>query len=412
MPVNIIKSILLVSMFFLNFYQARTEGGSNYSVFGIGDLQGANGAFYQGLGGTSIALPSEDAINFRNPALWGLVSKTRLQVGYRFIQLYISQGNESLFQNNGSVDAIAGIFSVDTSVGISISFGLVPYSHVDYLNINPIKLFLDGMEVQGKSTYQGKGGLTNGYLGMSYQLFDGLYLGASAFANFGSLSSSIKTVLYDAHSIETITLRDDNYMGSGLRAGIYYQLGSLGLGAFYEKQINFKVKSQLRYYYLVDADTTLIDENKFTLPDAYGFGASLRTGKFLIGADIMMQDYTGFGYQIGPKAEFKDFLSANIGVQRTGSKLAGTKYLDKVDFNFGMGFKQLYYRVLGKDINEFYGSFGMSMPLLDNTKLDWALVIGNRGTTDSGLINETFGSFIISISIGEVWFKPFRRYYE
>lgn len=405
--------ILLLFVFGILNFKAFADGGSNYSVYGLGDLQGANGAFYQGLGGTSIAFPSEDAINFKNPALWGFVSKTRLQVGYRFSQLYISQEKESLYQNNGSVDAIAGIFSIDTSAGISISFGLVPYSHVDYLSISPIKVYLENMEVQGKTTYKGKGGLTNGYLGLSLELFDGLYLGSSVFANFGSLSMSLITELYDANSIQTYTFRDDNYIGSGIRSGLYYQLGDLGVGAYYEKQINFKVKSQYRYYFnFDDADTIIAGDSKYTLPDAYGFGASFRTGKFIFGADISMQDYSKFEYQLGPKAKFKDYMSASLGIQRTGSRLAGAKYLDRADYNFGLGYKQLYYSVMDTDINEVYGSFGMSMPLLDNTKFDWALVFGSRGTSGKGLVNETFANLIISVSIGEIWFKPFRRTYE
>lgn len=411
---NTIKyiSIFLVTICFAGS-QLFGEGGSNYSVYGIGDLLGANGAFYQGLGGTSLAIPSEDAINIKNPALWGLVSKTRLQLGYRFNQLYVSQANQSVYQNNGSVDAISGVFSIDTANGISASFGLVPYSHVDYLSMNPIKVFLEGIEVQGKTTYKGKGGITNGYLGASVSIFDGLYLGASVFANFGSVSSSIVTDIYDNTAITTYTLRDDNFIGSGLKGGLYYQLGNLGIGAYYEKQLSLKVNTRRRYFYFnSDIDTTLQDTSKYSLPDAYGFGVSYKSGRFLFGADVSMQDYTNFNYQSGPKMKFKDYMNFSLGVSRLGSKLAGAKYLDKTDINFGFGYKQLYYNVLNTDIDEIYGSFGMSMPVMESTRFDWALVVGSRGTTSNGLINEVFANLLINVSIGETWFKPFKRTYE
>jgi hypothetical protein len=391
----------------------HSEGGSNYSIYGVGDILGANGAFYQALGGTSLAMPAEDAINVKNPALWGFVSKTRLSIGYRFSQLYVSQGKESLYQNNGSVDAIAGVFSIDTSIGLSASFGLVPYSHVDYMSINPLKVYLEGIEVQGKTTYKGKGGLSIGYLGASVSPFNGLYLGASVFANFGSVSSSIVTDIYDNTAITTYTLKDDNYIGSGIRAGLFYQLGGLGIGAYYEKQIALKVNSRQRYFYFnSDIDTTLSFETDYTMPDAFGAGLSFRADRLLFGADINLQDYSKFNYQLGPKTKFKDYMNFSLGISRTGSKLAGAKYLDKTDYNIGFGYKQLYYRILDTDINEMYGSFGMSMPVMDNTKIDWALVIGSRGTSKNGLVSETFANLLINVSIGEIWFKPFKHSYE
>lgn len=399
-------------------HECFSSGGSNYSVFGIGDLMGATGAYYQGLGGTSIAIPSNGAINTKNPALWSLVTSTKLQVGYRFSQYYVEQGKSELFQNNGSIDVIAGLLCIDTSLGLTISFGLSPYSHVDYLNTGSFKVVVDTMEVQGSTLYSGKGGLSNAYVGASVSPFKGLSVGLSAFANIGSVATYLITETYDETAIGTATLKDDNYTGSGIRGGLYYTFEGLGLGVFYEKQLNMKASTRLRYYYNYDdLDTTIEYSTPYTLPDSYGFGLSYRTGKFLFGADLTMQDYSNYKYQLSPKFKFKDYMNVSLGVSRLGSELTGAKYPDKVTYNFGLGYKQLNYSVLnseGKftDIDEIYGSFGMSMPVVNSTTFDWSLTVGSRGTTKNGLVHEIYAQMFFNVSIGETWFKPFKRSYE
>ncbi len=98
--------------------QLRAQGGSNYSIFGIGDLRQTLGASYDGLAGTQIAVWSDYAINLANPAAWGAVKSTRIQGGFRFNQQSVSNGSITSDQNNGKLEGMATIFSIDTALGI------------------------------------------------------------------------------------------------------------------------------------------------------------------------------------------------------------------------------------------------------------------------------------------------------
>jgi hypothetical protein len=44
--------------------------------------------------------------------------------------------------------------------------------------------------------------------------------------------------------------------------------------------------------------------------------------------------------------------------------------------------------------------------------IDASFILGQRGTTDFGLINEYFGRLLINLSIGDTWFKPIRKYFD
>ena len=85
----------------------------------------------------------------------------------------------------------------------------------------------------------------------------------------------------------------------------------------------------------------------------------------------------------------------------------GTDYIDKMQLNVGGGWHQLYYSVNGIDIEEFFGSVGMQLPIAGSAMIDIALQGGKRGSSD--LVQEMFLRFGFSVSAGEVWFRPFIR---
>lgn len=100
---------ILCSAFLSNQVIQAQQGGSNYSIFGIGDIRQSMGAYYDGLGGTQYAVPSFHAVNIANPAMWSESKLTRLQIGFRFTQTAIEQQDLSASQNFGKLDGIAEI---------------------------------------------------------------------------------------------------------------------------------------------------------------------------------------------------------------------------------------------------------------------------------------------------------------
>ncbi len=404
------KAIILLTVFVLFSLASFGQGGSNYSIFGIGDIISNVSSTYDGIAGTSIAIPSDYAINTRNPAMWSLVTTTRLQAGYHFNQNVIQNDKLTLWQNNGKASGILGIFSVDTAMGLSFSFGVHPYSSVNYLLTTPFEVDADGVKLSGTTTYQGNGGLSLGYLGGSVNLMQDLSIGAEIFGSFGFINTSNYTTIAEPNSYPSQNSISDNLYGYGLKGGLYYNVGKgLSLGAIFETHNSLTVDRTTKYYSYSLKDTSFSKSFDMAIPLSYGFGASYVTGKFLFGADLSMQDFSNFNYQKDAKTKFRNNMLYSFGVSRVGNRSPFAPIMDKIAYNLGFGYKQLYYSVNNIDINEYFGSIGFEIPISTGTMLNAAFQIGSRGTTDSKLVKENFGRFTIDISIGETWFKPFKR---
>jgi len=125
-------------------------------MFGLGDFSFSVSSGYEAMGGTSIAMPDNVAINFLNPALWTQVNTTRLQAGYRFNQHFISDTRNNQLQNNGTINSMSTVFMIDTNKRIAASFGIYPSTRINYY-VKNIFTIVDGSEVsQGNRNIKGR----------------------------------------------------------------------------------------------------------------------------------------------------------------------------------------------------------------------------------------------------------------
>ncbi len=388
---------------------AFAQGGSNYSAFGLGDLHGSVSAAYEGLGGASIAVPSRYALGGVNPATWSFISTTRLQTGFSLRQAHITTDNASIDQNSGKLQGIAGVFAVDTALGISFGFGLKPFSTISYMMERPTSLTVDGSTLSATSLYEGKGGLTTAYFGGTFRPIEDVTLGITALYHFGKLTSTITTDFDDSDYLSAALQSNDGLSGSGFNIGaIYSGIPNLYIGAVVTANLPLSITTEDRYASSVSADTTIETTSETDMPLSIGVGASYVTGKFLITGEFTTADFSKLALRKPAFVSFRRTNSISVGA----SKLSDTKassFLDRCAYNFGAGFNQQYYVVNNQNIDEMYASFGIQAPVARNTYIDAAITGGMRGTTNSGLMQELFARLSFTISIGETWFQPFKR---
>ena len=79
-----------------------------------------------------------------------------------------------------------------------------------------------------------------------------------------------------------------------------------------------------------------------------------------------------------------------LGCSRLGNTSARAEFFDKITYNFGVGYKQLYYNVNNTDVNEYYGSLGFDIPVVGTTLINTAFTFGVRGENSGKNISETF----------------------
>lgn len=390
-----------------------SQGGSNYSIFGIGDIELSSSSAYEGLAGTCLAIPMEHAINPLNPALWSKVTKTRLIAGYKFNQHLTEDVKDNfLYQNNGHISGISAIFAIDTSTGISVALGLSPYSTVNYLISVPLEVSNEGTLVTGKALYQGSGGISTAYFGGSVNILDNLSFGISALANFGVINTNVTTSFNDQNYFTVSTYSINRFKGYGFRTGILYEpISGLNLGLFTELHQKIDLEKEDGYGFAFDYDSSVVNTSSISLPNAFGAGISYLTGKFRFAADYKLYNFKDLDFNKGPNTEFRNLQVFSLGISRLGNQSMGANYLDKVTYNLGLGYTQLYYNIGGKDIDELYGSAGMNFPIVGTSMIDASFTFGSKGIKTDKLIHEYFGRFSLDISIGETWFKPFKREY-
>jgi len=410
---KILLNIIVVLILTFSDVFLFAQGGSNYSIFGFGDIQSSSSAAYRGLAETSIAFPINHSISTINPALWSKIPKTRIQTGYNFNQNLISDDkNNLLLQNNGQVNTFKTVFVIDTGMGIALSFGLMPFSTVNYLIASPIDMDYRGINTKGKIIYQGQGGISMGYLGASSKVLENLSLGAMIFSTFGTIKNSISTT-FDNNSYYTSSSDIDyNFNGLGYKFGFLYEpITNFNIGGFYELHQNLDYEKNLTYVSEIQPDTSFTGSFSAFRPKAYGFGISYKTGKFRIGADYKTYNLSDLNFNKGPYTEYNNMNIYSIGVSRLGNNSVGFDFIDKIDFNFGIGYKQQYYTIKGVGLSDYFASFGMGIPLVGSTYIDVSTIFGSRGSLSNGLVREFYGKLTVDISIGETWFKPFRRKY-
>ncbi len=411
---NKIKKIIFAAIIFILLkISGYAQGGANYTIFGIGELNTVGNAAFEGLAGTSIAFPDENAINFRNPAMWSTITSTRINVGYRFNQSLAFSDLASSFQNHGALTGMSTLFMIDTSLGLAASLGIMPYSNVNYLIATPIEETINDIYLKGRTIYQGKGGISMIYFGGASNITKYASVGVSIFSTFGKVASLRKTEYFgDPYAFAYTSARNDFFSGFGYKLGLSVKpTDGLILGMFFENYPTMDVETDIVYTSTLLPDTSVRRNNSHTVPNNIGFGASYRMGKFTFGVDYSMQDFSDFDYNVLSNSKYKTGSIISIGINRLGNKSINAPLSDKTSYKFGAYYKQHYFSVNENDISEVGFALGFQIPWSGTFISDIAILGGYRGTQNDGLIREYFGRLSVDISIGETWFKPFRRDY-
>ncbi|MEN3026747.1 MAG: hypothetical protein ABDH31_03435 [Chlorobiota bacterium] len=401
---RLVASILLPTL-------AWAQGGSNYSMFGIGDLRPSVGALYDGANSSAVALPSEYGISTVNPALWTFVTSTRLQGGYRFHQQRISSQAGSVAQNNGKVEGLLLVFAVDTSKGWSVGTGFYPLTSVNATAAVPLRAVVLDDTLVGSYRVLASGGITVAHLGIATKPIRTVGVGLSVRYYFGLFQTERVTQFLDQWSAPDTQTVTDWLSGVGMSAGIWHRPHPHWLWAL-AITIPTALSTQQVWRYAYPhtfADTTFTREFHWSLPASIAGGISYHHGRLVVGAEALYADLRRLDYRSSPIANFQPLYSLSASLLRTASPREGRSYWDRIGVAVGVRWSRLYYRVHGHSISEYALSGGLSLPLGTAAMLDVACQVGTRGRNIPRLVQERFGRFSFTLSLGEQWFLPVRR---
>lgn len=412
---NRIRTFILI-LLIISSSAFSGNGGSGYSIYGLGDLQYFSTSRSMAMGGAGLAVISPISIDRSNPALWTPINRVRISVsglyeGYATSD-YQKSGYFAAMQFSGAIIAIPII----STYGVTFSAGVTPYSRINYDIVTPATQAGYDYSIH----YIGTGGLSQGHVGLSWLPTTNLSLGAKLDYYFGTQEHTIQQA-FTATNFTTAQVDHLTRMsGVGFTFGVVYSglrnLLQLPEGQSFNIAATVSTSPYLtageeRYYTytttITTIDTVIDPTGKFHLPLRIAGGLAYQSDRWTIASDFISQRWSEATDNGSAVPDLRDSYRWSLGgelIPKSSSSIPGSQ---RVAYRAGIYYDQTYYRIKGIAINELGFSLGYGFPIFNDSRLGIAAMYGFRGTTDQQLQKDRILRISLTLNIGEIWFvKP------
>ena len=396
------------------------NGGSGYSRYGFGDLRYIPTSDAMGMGGAGLAAVSRTSLSFINPAAWAKIPVVEFTVSALYEGRLTTDGTASAFLAGTDFNGLLLAIPVLTDNGMVVSAGLVPYSTINY---NIVAEEAQG-NLQYTLTYFGEGGLSKGFLGMSYSPLSDLHVGSSLDYYFGTLRHTISQNFGNSLYNDAVDVRAAEARGLGLTFGtVYTGLGglfhldsasSLSIGATFSTISYLRLSEDHEYTFTtgstVNRDTITFSDRRIPVPFALGVGLAYTTDRWLLAADMYYQQWsrlTSGGIVVAPEPH--DSYRFSLGAAWLPRPEYASAFSQRVGYRCGAYYDASYYKINGTPVNEIGFAGGVELPIFHDPRFgDTRLAIGAqygfRGSTDGGMQKDRILRLSFTVNGSEHWF--------
>lgn len=411
----------------LLFSEAKAQSSaSTYSALGIGEFNYSGLTQNQGMGGLGISFGTGWNANVVNPALTTRNTIFNFQAALNYKKINADNGNLNSNVDGGGLSYVA--FSLPFKSGkLTTGLGLNQITSVNYRLL--IASLVNNAELQAVNSIQGDGGISEAYFNVGWLVAKNLSLGFQGSYLFGSTIRTNRLSLFDddAKQVGTTTEYYERLTVSdiGLKFGGHYffkvgDKSNLHLGAIYQNlgDVNGKAFAKLAANGQAsdpDSDGDLIandEPGSVYIPNRYGLGVTYeKMNKFVIGLEGQYQDFTQYRSFLDDPLQLKEVIKVGLGFQIVPDYLAIDSPLKRSTYRFGLEFQQTPYYLNQTNINDIGINFGASFPVNQLSLVNFAMKVGQRGTTENGLIKESYVNFTFGLSLNDnSWF--YKRVFE
>ena len=403
-------TIILLGLIASVMMIAQNNTNSPYTRYGYGQLEDDCFSRSQAMGGTSIGMRTKNSINSNNPASYSSIDSTSFifEMGVSGLLSNFRSGDAQNTTFTGNLDYIALQSPVTKWMGLSA--GLIPYSYVGY-NYNytdSIKIPMGEEYNVYDKTYYGSGGISQVYLGLSFDIADHLALGVNGYYMFGNINH-YKAVSYNQSELtttNTVMLNNLHINSFNTRFGLQYhetigEKHKLNIGAIYEFRSGMNGKFEQT---TTGTDTLVMNSNElFEMPSLYGGGIMYTyDDKLMIGVDFTYQEYSKALYY-GKRDTLTNRMKISLGAEYTHDP-RGRRYIDRMSWRLGAKYNNSYAMVNGKQAGDFSLTCGIGLPLrTSRTVININFEYGNIGGMMATL-KENYFKFGLNFSLNETWF--------
>lgn len=433
--------ILVALLISLTAFQATAQITENspYSRFGLGDLYPSGSIRNIGMAGVGVASPNLEYINFLNPALLTTNRRLNLDTTIKYTMfegaLYgvgrsISDG--TLKQQSKSVNFQYLNIAFPVSNRWTTSISLSPYSNMSYDFYNNVALDTSG--IMSNTSNIGSGGLYTASFANGVDLTKNFSAGLTASYVFGSTNEDFFTQLtsldVDVKDQKYGIHQRTSYSGFNLKPGlayrnilkaatkeeeeaIYYNIGAtydFSAGLTSRRELIREIKSDLNAV----NDDTIISNTKMhaVLPSKLTVGFSIdKPVDWSIGLDFTYLSYSNYKNFDAGIDNFKNGYKIALGGEY---KLKGQEVMKMPILRGGLSYQKTPFFFNGTQLNDFSVALGGSIPVGRKdarykskplSRLNIALVAGQRGSTNDGLIRDRYFQVYLSFQSIDKWFE-------
>ncbi|TRO67089.1 hypothetical protein [Christiangramia sabulilitoris] len=407
-----IKRFIVIVAFFSAFIaEAQENVSSPYSYYGIGLTNFKGTVENRSMGGLSIFADSIH-INMQNPAGYGRLRLTNYAVGASHDRIKLESESASDNAKISSLDYLSLAFPVSKKVGVGL--GVLPYTSVGYR-------ILDSEEGSA-SLLTGRGGMNKVFLSVGWAVTNDLSLGVDANYNFGNFQNS-QSINRAELQYGTTDVNRSDIRGFTFNFGVNYQkmlneslklhLASTYAPAMDLDSENFREISTVDFSSgtgrTIDFRELDLLDSQFEFPSKISIGAGLgEQNKWFVGAEyasIGSSSYEDSFRFRGDNGQYDDASQFSIGGFYIPQYNSFSNYLERVVYRAGFRYDETGLMVNDESIDEFGISFGLGLPVGSNfSNINLGIELGQRGTKDSGLIQENFLRLSVGLSLNDKWF--------
>lgn len=410
------------------------QENSPYSRYGVGNVLPSSNIQTRGMGGISAGYSDAATINTNNPATYGNLILTTLDVGIEYDGRTIKSLNPlgSYTSNNAIISYLEVAFpllngnkkAIKNHTGWAFAFGLKPVTRINYKIASPAKIGADSTV----TVYEGNGGINEAFIGTALRLKNfsigfntGYLFGNKDYSSRLLLSNDSSDYFYSSE-YKTTTRFGGLFLNAGFQYAIKLKKGIFRLGAYgnLQRQYNASKDDVVQTFaYNVDASNPdkidSVFENpgqkgKVQLPVSFGAGFTLEKEHVLLGADFEATNWDTYRFY-GQKDLVKNSWLAKFGMQYYPSPNGSSKYFNNVRYRAGFAFGNDYIAV-DNSMPVYTISLGGTFPLklrhsyYDNqySFMNLSLEYGSRGNNSNNIRENTF-KVGVGFSLSDLWFR-------
>jgi hypothetical protein len=393
--------------------QISANGGSVYSIFGLGDLSYSSSSRTDGMGIMGFALPGSYN-NTLDPAAWTKVPFTTFSTSFNFQRTNSTDGINTATRTYGGFEGFNLLIPIVKQHGLALGIGMNNYSKVNY----DIKLPGESLGEPYTQYYSGVGGLTRINFGLSYILFNYFNLGAQFNYTFGEIQKITQIVFNNTALFSTHNVLSNSLSGIYINSGLIFngfgelfkskKLDNLNVGIYYSSPAKLNSSITATYSKSTNLDSVDITDGVINVPQYLGFGISNTfPNNLLVAADVYFQQWSNYKYYGSHPDEIQNSTRVGLGIEYTPSVKLEDPLIKRISYRIGGNYTQDYLRINGQSINEMGVSAGFTLPLSRINNADILLSYLIRGKTADGLVKDKVFKAGLTVNIGELWFlKP------